>query len=334
MARPLLSFGPTAATLVVQTSPAALAVYDIATGKARREWGDDASKTRISPIALSPSRRRIALAFEGREPVGVTDLETDAGLEMEPSPIDPSENIRYGKDRLTPGPTARRIYGMLFTPDESTLYLGRSASVGVVDVGSGRQRRSLDMPRGTRMGSLRPLSVSADGSRLLTHMDDFLYPIFSLSDGQLVSEGSPQSIESEWTEPIFVEGRLPGSDGYGHAVGHLGHPVTVGLLSRESEPIRSGERRSYHTDTWGRCVSPDGSVLALSLSALANVSLWDAGTGRWIDLLSSYGSFEPEGRIVFSPDGKVLAASSRHGLDVFDVAARKRLYRIGGEDHG
>jgi WD40 repeat protein len=184
------------------------------------------------------------------------------------------------------------------------------------------------------MGSLAPLCVSADGSRLLSHMDDFLYPIFSLPDGELVSEGSPQSIESKATAPVFIEGRLPGSDGYGHAVGHLGHPVTVGLLSRENEPMQVGDQRSHHTDTWGRCVSPDGSILVLALSAMANVTLWDARTGRWIDLLSSWGSFEPEGELVFSSDGKLLAASSRHGLDVFDVAARKRLYRIGGEDHG
>jgi RNA polymerase sigma factor (sigma-70 family) len=84
--------------------------------------------------------------------------------------------------------------------------------------------------------------------------------------------------------------------------------------------------------------SPDGKVLAAG--ELGGVRIWDVGTGRELGRLPvTHLGMYPGTRLVFSPDGKILATGHQLGasplpVTVWDVAARKELWRHDGGDGG
>src|SRR6202035_1821813 len=82
------AFGPTAATLVAQTAPGTLGVFDVATGTARSTWPSDGPGS-IRRVVLSPKRNRVAFAPDGRGPVRVAEVETGQihALDLSPAPL-------------------------------------------------------------------------------------------------------------------------------------------------------------------------------------------------------------------------------------------------------
>jgi WD40 repeat protein len=338
--KPFFAFGPTSATLFVQTRNGAaetISVLDTATGGTRGSF-TAAGGEHIRPVSLSPDRRRIAYAADGRGPVTVADVESGRHVSFSPSPSAAMapRPVRAGAATANPGPTASesaRLESLLFSQDGTTLYVGMFRSVAVLDVASGRERPALELPAGSRMGELVPLSVSADGSRLLTRMGGYLFPIFDLIGGSLVTLGAPHTSRSADPAPLFLEGRLGHFGGWGRMVGADGHPISVALGPRENTDAGAPGDRVGSTSAWTSFVSPDGSLLVLELDALSNLTLWNASTGAWVDLLSPPGSYGPMVQAAFSPDGRRLAvAPGARGIDVWDVPARKLLYRIGGRD--
>jgi WD40 repeat protein len=315
-----VGFGPAAGTLLGQTGPQTIGAFDTASGAARSSWTVE-GKTRLGVVALSPTRRRIAMAGSGSVSVLLAEVETGESRTFAPGPA-PGSVLKGSQP----------IQSILFSPDESTLYLGRLDSIAVVDLSNGRERPPLVFP-GTPYWNPTPLAVTAGGTRLLARAGNRLFPIFHLPDGELITLGAAHQSRSEQTVPIFVEGRLGGSFGWGRVVGANGHPVSVALLPHLNESVGRPGSGSGPAQTWGSAVSPDGSLLVLVIDALSNLTLWNASTDAWVDLLSPYGSYGPGVRLAFSPDGRRLAASGNHGLDLWDVPARKRLYRIGGPDH-
>ena len=82
-------------------------------------------------------------------------------------------------------------------------------------------------------------------------------------------------------------------------------------------------------------ISPDASLLVtkdITKNHGYVVRLWDAHTKRFLCVLGGpeEGKFEPE--LVFSPDGKLLAVSSRknNSIQLWDVLNRKTLCRLEG----
>jgi hypothetical protein len=215
---------------------------------------------------------------------------------------------------------------MVFSRDGQTLYAGRFQAVSVVDVGAGVEKPLLALTH-ARSGHLAPLSVSADGTRLLTEMNGFLFPIFDLPTGNVVTHGAPRVSVTNARVPVFIEGKLGGFDGWGRVV-YQGHVAYVGLLPSESSPV-PGAARQTSSVARANATSPDGSLLALKLDALNNVTLWDAKTGAWVDLLESSVAYGPSVHLNFSRDGKTLAAIEK-GIDIWDIPKRKLRYRIAG----
>lgn len=327
-ARSFLAFGPTAATIVAQTAPGTLGVFDSATGNARSTWPSDGPGS-IRPVVLSPNRNRVAFASDGRGPVRVAEVETGQihALDLSPAPL-PRSRV----SRAPPAADSARIESILFSRDARTLYVGRFQSVAVLDLADWKERPSLELSPGARWGSLTPLSVSADGSRLLTEMGGYLFPIFALPGGELVTIGAPHVAVGSEPAPLFLEGRLVSVASWGRMVGVNGRVVSVSLLPRESMSVGSPGNRGGPAQSPQSAVSPDGTLLVLAIGELSNLTLWNAATDRWIDMLSKPGSYGPMIQPVFSPDGRVLAVSGSHGIDVWDVPDRKLLYRIGGRD--
>ena len=59
---------------------------------------------------------------------------------------------------------------------------------------------------------------------------------------------------------------------------------------------------------WSVCFSPDGRMVASSLSGDRTMRLWDVETGACVRTLEGHG--EIVNSVCFSPDGKQLASGS------------------------
>jgi hypothetical protein len=214
---------------------------------------------------------------------------------------------------------------MLFSRDGRSLFVGRFQAVSVVDMASGSEKPMLALPSGSRSGDLTPRSVSPDGTRLLAEMGGFLFPIFDLTTGTLLTEGAPRVSVTRVEVPIFIEGSLGKSGSWGRVV-QDGREAYVALLARDNIPM-PGNTRQLSSYVSAGATSPDGSLMALKFDALNNLTLWDAKSDGWVDLLESSVAYGPNVHMSFSQDGRTLAVNEK-GIDVWDIAKRKLRYRL------
>ncbi len=195
-----------------------------------------------------------------------------------------------------------------------------------------------------------PKAETKAAPRIWDHQGSVLSIAFT-PNGQLLVTGGAGQPEGAVIWEVATGKRLCGLPGtelvYSVALSPDGKKVaTIGLTGIQKKTPRvqaavwdvaSGkELLALKTERIGArpCVafSPDGKLLATGSSsgdgeaAVGAVQVWDATTGKALDLL--IGPSETFSRLVFSPDGKTLAGAS-FGEDTFvvlwDVAQRKRL---------
>jgi WD40 repeat protein len=317
----LIGFGETSSSLIALPDRHTVSVFDTATGAVRATWSAAPTDT-IGPVVLSPDRKTLAYGVNRRGPVRIMDVSQGLTRSVDLAPtrtaVAAAAN-RPGSDNLL------RIGSMLFSRDGKSLYMGRFHAVSVVDVASGSERPMLSLPAGARSGDLEPRSVSPDGARLLTEMSGFLFPIFDLTTGTLLTEGSPRVSMTRVEVPIFIEGRLGRSGSWGRVVLD-GREAYVALLARGNIPV-PGNTRQFSSFVRAGATSPDGSLMALKFDAINNLTLWDAKTDGWLDLLESSVAYGPNVHMDFSQDGRTLAVNEK-GIDVWDIPKRKLLYRV------
>ena len=317
----LIGFGETASSLIALPDRHTVSVFDTATRAVRATWSAAPTDT-IGPAALSPDRKTLAFGVNRRGPVRIMDVSQGLTRSVELAPTRTAVAAvasRPGSDSLS------RIESMLFSRDGRSLYIGRFQAVSVVDVASGRERPMLPLPAGARSGDLEPRSVSPDGTRLLAEMNGFLFPIFDLTTGTLLTEGAPRVSVTRVEVPIFIEGRLGKSGSWGRVV-QDGREAYVALLARDNIPM-PGNTRQFSSYVRAGATSPDGSLMALKFDALNDLTLWDAKTDVWVDLLESSVAYGPNVHMNFSQDGRTLVVNEK-GIDVWDVAKRKLRYRL------
>ncbi len=102
------------------------------------------------------------------------------------------------------------------------------------------------------------------------------------------------------------------------------------LAAGKPLPTLPTGRRNRYQNVWGLHFSPDGKILAGGLGNA--IALWETAGGRLLtpapeEAVSSICS------LAVSADGRLLAAAEERGtFGVWDFAARRLLYRQGGED--
>ncbi|MCL4368249.1 MAG: hypothetical protein M1337_03660 [Actinobacteria bacterium] len=81
-------------------------------------------------------------------------------------------------------------------------------------------------------------------------------------------------------------------------------------------------------------MTPDGKILATVVAGMVNqqfiglIKLWDAASGSELGTLTQTDGTARS--IVFSPDGRLLAAGSDNGIELWDTARRQRLLTLSG----
>ncbi len=321
----LAGFGPTAASLILLVDRT-VSILDTATGAVRATKSIGPTGAAV-PLAVSPRRSRIAFGVSMHGPVTVLDVETGEAKAFDPLP---SPSVPPGTPEALRAETVARVEGLLFSPDNKTLYLGRFKAVSVFDLVEWKEKPPLVLPMDARSWGLTPLAVTGGGARLLADGGGFMYPIFDLATGELVTQGVPRVTATKTEAPLFIEGKLWNWGPEGRVVQTDGRIAYVALMPREG--MVSGLQASQSSSqSNASAVSPDGSLLVLNLEALSNLTLWEAGTGKWNDMLSRPGTYANSIRhIAFSPDRRTLAVTAR-GIDVWNIPKRKLLYRLGDE---
>jgi WD40 repeat protein len=319
----LIGFGETTSSLIALPDRHTVSVFDTSTGAVRATWSAAPTDT-IGPFALSPDRKTLAFGVNRRGPVRIMDMSEGQtrSVDLAPARAPSASTVsRPGPDSLS------RIESMLFSRDSRSLYIGRFQAVSVLDIASGSERPMLALPAGARWGDLTPRSVSPDGTRLLTEMSGFLFPIFDLTTGTLLTEGSPCVSVTRVEMPIFIEGKLGKFGPWGRVILD-GREAYVALLGRDNVFV-PGNTRQFSSHVFASATSPDGSLTALKFDALNNLTLWDAKTDGWVDLLESSVPYGPSVHMNFSQDARKLAVTEK-GIDVWDIPHRKLLYRLAG----
>jgi RNA polymerase sigma factor (sigma-70 family) len=230
-------------------------------------------------------------------------------------------------------------WGMIFDPDGKTLYVaGFGGSVGVYDVATGRQLRSLDLGEVPWNWSFGPdgnslAVVYYDSSRIDTR--SHAVHVWDPTTGKLLSRfpiGRQTASCASWSADgsrlaavtdyrVWVwnvkTGQPFGPSATGHEASITGFafgPYGKLFTASDDYTIRSWDEAGKPglqllQDYWvrGIALSPDGSLVAGS-ALRDDLRVWDAKTGTEKFRLVGNGEMGGTRRVRFTPDGKRLVA--------------------------
>jgi RNA polymerase sigma factor (sigma-70 family) len=228
---------------------------------------------------------------------------------------------------------------------------GKEVMIWDVKKGEANPRWKLQGPR----GFVRRVAFSPDGKRIAAGVDDAVIHLWN------VETGKPEAqLRASLPSKPDVFGRtglvnniafLPGNKLvalYTFQPKNAGSPEATGCqiwiwdLATRKSSVLAKEKHSNAVDV---AVSPDGKLLACS-HYVAGMKVWDLGQRKVVQE-EGVGKNEFMSRVAFSPDGKSLAVGGGYmvvgagggigaegRLWLFDVKARKRLWRVEEEKNG
>jgi serine/threonine protein kinase len=166
-------------------------------------------------------------------------------------------------------------------------------------------------------GTVRCLTFTPDGQRLITGSDDQTIRVWNVDTGQqlLNLTGHTSTIKSL---VVKSDGSMlvSGSDDQTIKLWNLGSGQELGTLKGHTSYLNAV------------VISPDGRLLA-SASADQTVRIWDLATKQELRLLTGHSSYVNS--IVFSPDGKLLAsASADRTIKLWAVETGELLHTLQG----
>ena len=176
------------------------------------------------------------------------------------------------------------------------------------DFATGRQ---LTKSEGGRENTVMSLAFAPDGKTLATISDDQLR-LWDVASGK--SSFTTRFERERLTSIAFSP------EAASHVLAVSGRTVHLWNVADHCEERRIGDSQGSRVS----CLtfSPDGKTLAMVDGNDATVQLWSVADGRLLRRLT--GKNESVGRLCFSPDGKVLAATGQQGhLSLWDLETGK-----------
>jgi WD40 repeat protein len=257
-----------------------------------------------------------------------------------------------GKERLADG-LREPFAGVAVAADGQTLLSVDFQSIRQWEAGTGKETRRLALPE----GRIESLALSPDGRTVALMRDDHAIRLLETATGKELRHWLVQ-VEGAPLLTFSPDGTLLASVG-------AGSPPVIRLW----DPATGKEfRQLLGCRTWPNTLtfSPDGKTLA-AIDAEGTVQLWEVATGqtRRRLRLSAPPAASPEavdeliqmrimlrmrqlrGRMLaqeegerdnaaanmgFSPDGRLLALGRGEAIQLWDLAAGKRLRTLGGHD--
>jgi len=214
------------------------------------------------------------------------------------------------KLRVTLKGHGRDVYCLAFSPDGKRLAAGGNELVSLWDVKAGKIQTTFK-----DCGSVGSVAFSPSGKTLYA---GFLWDV---ETGKKLKDWDDGDIKG--VGPTFAlspDGKMVASY-FGLAVGRMA--ITLSDAKTGKTIARFGEESPTNRDNGisTNAFSPDGETLVTG-DYQKKIKLWNVKTGKLQATLD--GSTDPVHQVVFSPDGKTLAA-----------AYNDDFYReVGGSDHG
>jgi WD40 repeat protein len=313
---------PDGKTVISGSRDGTVRVWDSSSGKQKQRLGTPGQTVRC--LALSADGAVLAAGCRGTPdaPVRLWDL--------------PS-----GRERPSLRGHRQAVQALAFSPDGKSLASsGSDSSLLLWDVASGKACCDFQPPFWARWGygvirkDVQALAFAPDGKTLACGFCDSRIRIIDARTGKVVRDlqnlippggQSPVRLDN-WPRVAGVLSLAYTRDGRSLVAGGNDHAIRLWEIATGREQFPGGECRPVS------CVvfSPDGTKLAVGGWDQA-VRLWDARTWRRLGRLAK----DPAGKnvpptgatVVFSPDGKALAASTGQTLRLWDAAGRQRWQR-------
>jgi WD40 repeat protein len=292
-----LDFSPDSTTLAATTSDTVI-LWDVATGQQKGDPVTVDSYYSAMRLAFSPDGQMLATGFGDGEII-LLDITTGQ------PPVNP---LRGHTDAIS---------SLAFSPDGRILASGsEDNTIKLWDVGAGQPWG--DPLRG-HTGAVYSLAFSPDSQTLASGSSDNTILLWEVA--------ARQAVGNKFGDWNYVSAAIS-PDGQVLATGSLDNQVVLWEVATR-QPL--GEPLNGHTDDiYSVAFSPDGKILASG--NWNEIILWDVATRQLLGsplTKHAEGStnwiFQPTG-IAFSPDGTILAASSKdHGIILWDLATLQPL---------
>lgn len=288
-------------------------LLDLTTGKDLRQL--DSAGPRTMLLFTADGKSLIGMAGRN-EALTVWDVETGKILRQ------------FGKAEGPPAAAASAVgrlpYGLSVSPDGKLLAWGDGPAVRLVDLATGKEKNAA----AGHAAALRDVRFARDGKTLLTWADDTTIRRWDAATGKGVGQIAVPSKSHLFALPSPDERVLAAGDGNG----------TVHLL----DAATGKEKHALKPDqpVYGQTVafSPDSRLLAAVSTAAQAVRLYDVATGKEkhaLPLPSArrapggvlVGGIRPPRRVVFSPDGRLVAATDGNVI-LWDVATGREVRQL------
>ena len=202
-----------------------------------------------------------------------------------------------------------------FSPDGKLLALRTGSGVKLVRPDSGQLIRLLE----GKTEAIPRAVFSPDGRQVASGDSKRTVRVWDVATGALL-----HTFVGSTNQLVLSVAFLPDGKGLVSAAGNgFGSAGDVTLWD-----LQTGLKRWMRSDeqVWSVAVTPDGSQVAYQTTA-QKVALLDAGTGR---PLREFDTGDICRGLAISPDGKLLAATARHAIKVWDLGTNRLVRTLIG----
>jgi RNA polymerase sigma factor (sigma-70 family) len=240
-------------------------------------------------------------------------LDKPAHVDAFGDPLPPDALARLGTVRFRPGGYAASI---AFSPDGKQIVTGSLSDVSVWDTGSGKEVSRLSRERDSGWAGGAAL-LTADGRAILTHERNDQERFIRLRDRVTLKEIRKFAPDSVGFRCLTPDGKR--AIGWSHGDGH--YKVEVWDVTQGAR-IRAWDAHKGYI--WTMVLARDGKTLATG-GADKVIRLWDVETGQ---LRRELDHPDVVSKLALSPDGKIVASLTMHGVTHGDVTSYQWEKRI------